>query len=408
MRRHLYRDFVIGLVYIVVLAALITVSIMFYNKDFTSTVDVTLETRSVGTSLQKGADVEVRGVVVGSVKGISSSGAGGRIELAIDPGQAKHLPENVTAQLLPKTLFGQRYVSLIIPERPSAAHLSSGDVITPDRTVASTELQDVFTHLLPVLQAVKPSELAATLDAVAESLRGEGASIGRTIETLANYLREFAPKVPTMVKDIQQFAEAAKTYTKAAPDLVRALRNFTVTNETLVKERAQFVDLLQNVTSSSNRLATFSETNSQNIITLSRDSLPTLRVVAKYSSEFPCLSRALVDFIPVMDSALGAGTNQPGLHVTLQVIPARARYFPGADQPRFDANGPPSCPQSSGSATGTALSRSAGIGTDNSPQENEVIAEMMAASTGTSPQDFPKWGSLLLGPALRGTEVSLR
>ena len=408
MRRHLYRDFVIGLVYIVVLAGLITVSIMFYNKDFTSTVDVTLETRSVGTSLQKGADVEVRGVVVGSVKGISSSGQGGRIDLAIDPGQAKNLPDNVTAQLLPKTLFGQRYVSLIIPERPSPAHLSNGDVITPDRTVASTELQDVFTHLLPVLQAVKPSELAATLDAVAESLRGEGASIGQTIETLSNYLREFAPKVPTMVKDIQQFAEAAKTYTEAAPDLVQALRNFTVTNQTLVKERAQFVHLLQNVTASSNRLATFSETNSQNIITLSRDSLPTLRVVAKYSSEFPCLSRALVDFIPVMDSALGAGTNQPGLHVTLQVIPGRARYFPGSNQPRFDANGPPSCPGASSSATGTGLSSTTGIGTDNSPQENEVIAEMMAASTGTSPQNFPKWGSLLLGPALRGTEVSLR
>jgi phospholipid/cholesterol/gamma-HCH transport system substrate-binding protein len=408
MRRHLYRDFLIGLVYILVLAGLITVSIMFYNKDFTTTVDVTLEISNVGTSLQKDADVEVRGVVVGSVKGISSTGQGGRIELAIDPGQAKNLPDNVTAQLLPKTLFGQRYVSLIIPQNPSPTHLSDGDVITPDRTIASTELQDVFTHLLPVLQAVKPSELAATLDAVAESLRGEGTSIGQTIETLSNYLREIAPKVPTMVKDIQEFGEAAKTYTQAAPDLVQALRNFTVTNQTLVHERAQFVDLLQNVTSSSNRLATFSETNSQNIITLARDSLPTLRVVAKYSSEFPCLSRALVDFIPVMDSALGAGTNQPGLHVTLQVIPARARYFPGTDQPRFDANGPPTCPQASGSSTGTALSRSAGIGTDNSPQENEVIAEMMAASTGTSPQNFPKWGSLLLGPALRGTEVSLR
>jgi phospholipid/cholesterol/gamma-HCH transport system substrate-binding protein len=408
MRQHLYRDFVIGLVYILVLAGLITVSIMFYNKDFTSTVDVTLETGNVGTSLQKGADVEVRGVVVGSVSGISSNGQGGQIKLALDPGQAKTLPSNVTAQLLPKTLFGQRYVSLVVPENASTSHLSNGDVITPDRTSTSTELQDVFTHLLPVLQAVKPSQLAATLAAVAESLRGEGASIGQTIHTLSNYLREFAPKVPTMVKDIQQFAQAARTYTEAAPDLVQALRNFTVTNQTLVKERAQFVDLLQTVTSSSNKLADFSETNSQNIITLARDSVPTLKVVAKYSSEFPCLSRALVDFIPVMDSALGAGTNQPGLHVTLQVIPARARYFPGTDQPRFDATGGPTCPQVSSSSTGTALSRSAGVGTENSPQENEVIAEMMAASTGTSPQDFPQWGSLLLGPALRGTEVSLR
>lgn len=408
MRRHLYRDFVIGLAYILVLAGLVTVSIMVYNKDFTTTVKVTLETGNVGTSLQKGADVEVRGVVVGSVSGISSTGQGGRIELALNPGQAKQLPSNVTAQLLPKTLFGQRYVSLVIPEHPSDTHLSNGDVIVPDRTVAATELQEVYTRLLPVLQAVKPSQLAATLDAVAESLRSEGASIGQTITTLSNYLHEFAPKVPQMVRDIQQFTQAAKTYTAAAPDLLQALRNFTVTNQTLVQERAQFVDLLHTVTSSSNRLADFSETNSQDIITLARDSLPTLRVVAKYSSEFPCLSRALVDFIPVMDSALGAGTNQPGLHVTLQVIPARPRYFPGTDTPRFNSTGGPSCPQVATSSTGTALSPSAGIGTDNSAQENEVIAEMMAASTGTSPKAFPQWGSLLLGPALRGTEVSLR
>jgi phospholipid/cholesterol/gamma-HCH transport system substrate-binding protein len=49
-----------------------------------------------------------------------------------------------------------------------------------------------------------------------------------------------------------------------------------------------------------------------------------------------------------------------------------------------------------------------GIGMQNSPQENEVIAELMAGSVGTTPQDFPHWGSLLLGPALRGTAVAIK
>jgi phospholipid/cholesterol/gamma-HCH transport system substrate-binding protein len=57
---------------------------------------------------------------------------------------------------------------------------------------------------------------------------------------------------------------------------------------------------------------------------------------------------------------------------------------------------------------GAVLSRGDGIGTDNSPQENQVIAELVAPSVGSSPATFPRWSSLLLGPALRGTSVTLK
>jgi phospholipid/cholesterol/gamma-HCH transport system substrate-binding protein len=79
----------------------------------------------------------------------------------------------------------------------------------------------------------------------------------------------------------------------------------------------------------------------------------------------------------------------------------------------MSASGPPRCPQVSvaaanSPAVGAALSRGAGIGTENSPQENQVIAELVAPSVGEQPSQFPKWGSLLLGPALRGARVSLK
>ncbi len=125
-------------------------------------------------------------------------------------------------------------------------------------------------------------------------------------------------------------------------------------------------------------------------------------MLARYSSEFPCLSRSLVDFIPVMDRALGAGTDEPGLHVTLQVVPRRQPVHRRRNA--VGRGGPPRCPQLSvaaanSPAVGAALARGAGIGTDNSPQENQVIAELVAPGTGRRPDQFPKWGSLLLGPA---------
>jgi phospholipid/cholesterol/gamma-HCH transport system substrate-binding protein len=91
-------------------------------------------------------------------------------------------------------------------------------------------------------------------------------------------------------------------------------------------------------------------------------------------------------------------------------VPARQPYASG---PSLDATGAPRCPQVSvaaanSPAVGAALSRGAGIGTENSPQENQVISELVAPGVGKRPSQFPKWGSLLLGPALRGTRVTLR
>jgi phospholipid/cholesterol/gamma-HCH transport system substrate-binding protein len=409
MTPHFARNFVIGLVYLVVIATLMTLAVLIYNQTFTSTVNVSLVTPTVGTSLEKGADVAVRGVVVGYVSSIGIDGNDAKVGIALQPAQAAHLPDNITAELLPKTLFGQRYVDLVMPARPSGRHLQNGDVIRPTG-VGPTEIQDVFARLLPVLQAVRPAQLAQMLGSIAASLRGEGANFGATIQTLSGYLRKFAPKVPAMLNDIRQFSQVASNYSSAAPDLLAALRNFTVSSRTLAQQRAQFVALLQSVTSASNRFTGFLEANAPDIITLSRSSLPSLRVLARYSPEFPCLSRTLTEFIPVMNSALGKGTNQPGLHVTMQVVPPRTPYQTGVDTPHYNGSGGPRCPQvvPGTATTTTSISSGAGIGTANSPQENEVIAELEASSAHMTPAAYPKWGSLLLGPTLRGTAVTVR
>ena len=41
---------------------------------------------------------------------------GATIELAIDPDHLDEIPADVSARLLPKTLFGERFVSLVPPE----------------------------------------------------------------------------------------------------------------------------------------------------------------------------------------------------------------------------------------------------------------------------------------------------
>jgi hypothetical protein len=47
------------------------------------------------------------------------------------------------------------------------------------------------------------------------------------------------------------------------------------------------------------------------------------------------------------------------------------------------------------------------MGVPNSPGEQQLVAELVSAQNGGSPQDVPQWGSVLVGPLYRGAEVTL-
>ncbi|HWH29088.1 MAG TPA: MlaD family protein, partial [Mycobacteriales bacterium] len=57
-----------GLAFLAVLVSLVATSIALYTKAFTDTVTVTLRADRVGNQLTEGADVKVRGLVVGEVR----------------------------------------------------------------------------------------------------------------------------------------------------------------------------------------------------------------------------------------------------------------------------------------------------------------------------------------------------
>src|SRR4051812_29278308 len=140
-----------------------------FNQQFTSTTPVSVHISRAGLQLLPGSDVKLRGIIVGSVKEISSDGNGADIKLNLQPGKAKVIPANVSARLVPKTIFGEKYVDLVLPPRPSG-ELTSGAVIPEDRTQPALEINTALDDLLPVLRAVKPAELNSTLTALAGAL----------------------------------------------------------------------------------------------------------------------------------------------------------------------------------------------------------------------------------------------
>jgi phospholipid/cholesterol/gamma-HCH transport system substrate-binding protein len=432
------RKRLLGLVFVVVLLGMAGLAVGQYAGAFDRSVPVTLEVDRVGTQLAERADVKIRGLKVGQVQSISTDASHATVQLSIDPDKAGLIPSNVQARLIPKTLFGERYVSLVPPPGPQAPPLAAGDVIPLDRSESAREVERLLDDLLPLLQAVQPQDLATTLGALSQALSGRGAELGQTLVHLQQLTGGLRPAIPDLQADITELADFARNANDAAPDLLNALEDFSVTSRTIVEQREQLHDLLTGLTSASDDLRGFLAANRKNLIALAATSRPTLESLARYSPEFPCLLGQLVGLVPRIDEAVGAGTSEPGLHVTLEIVNPQGKYIPNQDEPRYEDDRGPRCypilprggehrfedgtaqdreapegtpqgdPGDSGVETfGTAPASYTDMGVPNSPGEQQVVAELIAAQDGTSPDAVPAWSTMLVGPLYRGTEVSL-
>jgi virulence factor Mce-like protein len=436
------RRRLLGVAFLAVMALLIGLSVKVYQQAFTPVVAITLRTDHVGNQLQQASDVKVRGLIVGQVKRVTSRGDYAEVELALQPDKMGYIPSNVTARLLPKTLFGERYVSLVLPSQASSQRLGAGAVISQDHTTTAMELERVFTDLMPLLQAVQPQKLASTLNALSGALVGRGKPLGDTLVRLNHYVEQLNPSLPNFNADVKALPDFANTYSTAAPDLIQALSDLTTTSKTLVDTRSTLSTLYGSVTQASNDLTSFLQANQSNLIQLSASSRPVLDLLAKYSPEYPCFLKNLSDFNTRISQAFGVGTNQPGLHVTLKVTQNRGKYVPNQDNPAYsDARGPrcydtskpglfPQYPADgpvkdgttsppphgpgavstlpvTGASSTSPQAASRDLGLPNSPQEGDFIASLISVTTGVSAKDVPQWSSLLMGPVLRGAEVTV-
>ncbi|MEQ0564571.1 MCE family protein [Amycolatopsis sp. NEAU-NG30] len=440
MRRELWQRLryqVLGLAFLLVAAVFVAFTLAVYNKAFTPVTLVKLETDRVGSQLRTGGDVKVRGMLVGEVRSVQAKGDHAELELALDPDKTSVIPKNVSARLLPKTLFGERYVALQLPEKKERP-IEAGDVIPQDRSSAAIELQKVLDDVMPLLQAVQPEKLSSTLTAVATALDGRGKQLGQTLAQLSDYLGKLNPSLPDVKADITGLANVANTYTQAAPDLLQALSDLTTTSRTIVDQRARLSDLYATVAAASIDLTNFLQVNKDNLIRLTTAVQPTLDVLAKYAPEYPCLLRQLAESVPRAELAFGKGTAHPEVsRVTIEFAASRGKYLPGVDEPKYeDKRGPrcypsvphpgvwPQYPPDGAIKDGSSkppppkyppeeLPAGGGaVGGDGtivgSAYEKDLIDLLASPALGTSPGDVPGWAGLLVGPLYRGAEVELK
>lgn len=462
----------LGVGFIALVIGGIALSIASFNHAFDDYTVVRLETDKVGNQLGLKADVKARGVIIGNVRKITPTEDGAELELTLDPEKAAEIPKDVSARILPKTLFGERFVSLQFPSTSAGEKIADGDVIPQDRSEAAMELGQAFERMLPVLRAVQPQKLNSTLTALAGALEGRGEELGKTLKDFGAYFGELNPHLPDLRRQFVELAEFSDNFADAVPDLVQTLDNFKTPSRLVVDKQQELQTVYSTVSAASGDLESFLAANKQNIIALGKSSRPTLELLAMYSDEFPCVVTQMATNLDRIDKAMGKGTEHPGLRAEVVITPNRGKYIAGQDEPQFNGfdkrlgyrgpycvraeklpyplpypyppiaiddgseHPPPARSELDGKpypcdaidtfgrptpagirdncAPGTATGGSgggsalSGQSVANSPGEFSVLSELLALQTGMEAADMPGWTGLLVGPLYRGAEVTIR
>ena len=372
-----------------------------YNKDVHQHVDVTLRHRrrrhrAAGRLRRQGPRHRHR---VGHRRSPATAPARA-CTCDLDPDKAAKLPANVTGRAAAQDAVRRALRRPRAAGRRRAARTcKSGDTIQPGHLGRADELEQVFADLLPVLQAVQPAKLADRRSArIAASLHGRGRNIGQTIDELVGLPEEVrAEGAGSSAHDLDKFGAVAQhLHDRRARPRVSALRDFAASQP---DARAGARTVHRAVRTASPTRPTGSaefvgDATRRQLIALSRRQPADAAACSRSTrSEFPCLSRGAGRLHPGRGQGARRGHQRAGpARERCRSCPRAGPYTTGADASNAERR--PELPAASRHGRPAPRSRRAGcdgrphrrrpatgIGPRhaNSPQENEVIAELMAA-----------------------------
>lgn len=423
---------VFGVAFLALLLLAVWFTYAVFNKSFSEYDEVTLRASKTGLQLPDRADVKLRGVIVGEVVDSRTSADGVTLTLGLYPSRREAVPAGVTAEIIPKTLFGEKYVSLLVPEGASDEPIRPGDVI--EEAAHAIEVERVLNDIYPFLRAVQPAELNYTLTALATALEGRGEAIGENFATLNDYLKRTNPQIPALVEDLRLLAEVSDVYRAAIPDAARLLRNSVTSGNTFIEKEQKIQALFADVAAFSSTSKDFLEANGDNIIRLGQLGARQLPLYAKYAPEYPCLFYGIVKAAPRQAETFRGYT----LHINLETLPKQPRGYGVQDDAVYaDKRGPideeqcwkgyreeawnqnnlpprslvPDINDGVDEPTGkgrTAPSVDVSSGFAGTTAERDVVNSVAAPVLGVPVDSVPDVASLLFGPLARGMEVELR
>lgn len=325
---------------------------------------ITARVTNAGGSLSNGADVKMRGLIIGRVTGVtrdsspacvdangsaaaaavdaSSIGTiGGQkvplnmacvdVKIAMNPGMLGKIPANVVARILPATVFGTSYVDLTT-HGASQGTLRAGAVVSADTTQPTLELQKALDDIDRLVNVINPAKLDATLTSAAQALGGRGSEIGSLIKGLNELFTRFTPKMPLLRNDIAELAVNLGVLQKAAPALLDGLGDSLGTLQAIATQQASLATLLTGGRALADQGTTFLSGISKNLTSFVNSAAVIVNTYDLYRTQgFSDAFAALQRIAPRIASVLQKRFS----HQDIVIQSSTPKYYTAADCPTF-------------------------------------------------------------------------
>lgn len=309
----------------------IVVTSALFSGSFKSYVAVTVVSDRAGLVMDRGGKVKMRGVQVGRVSEITAGKDHVILKLAIYPDQVTYIPANVRARIRATTLFSAKYVDLVYPRDPSRQRLAAGTVLTAENV--GTEVNTMFANLVKVLNQIDPAKLQGVLSALAQGLRGRGATVGQGISDANQVLLAINPRAETIRADTQAVKNFSDTYGAAAQDILKVLDAASVTSATIANDSQALDSLLAEMIGLSRSGIELVGANKDRLIKAVNLLDPTTSLLMKYNGALTCM---LVGAKITLDTGYQDATG--GANGYSLIIDSTPLF--GADQYRYPQNLP--------------------------------------------------------------------
>lgn len=267
------------------------------------TYPVTVSFDRAGQLLETGGDVKLRGVLVGTISGVTLT-ADGRALITLAMYPAQRVPHNVTASIRGKTLFGEKFIELR-DAGPTEGVLRAGDEIT--ETVEPFELESVLEAALPLLDAVSPGDLGGALAALAEGLAGQEEEARRAIDNGLVALRSLNAHGSDLDRLLAGLDETSGALGRAAPDFVDALGDLDAFNRTVIANAGDVRGALAGAPTWLDALARIVEARYPDLVDLSLRGADILDLVVVHKDALPGTVTALRNFTQAWVETLSVG-----------------------------------------------------------------------------------------------------
>ena len=328
-----------GLVCVVAIAAIIAAAVVSFNGGLSQGMRVTVMTPRAGLVMNPDAKVKLLGVQVGKVESIEQQPDGqAALHLSIDSSKRELIPDNVLVDIASTTVFGAKFVQLILPQQPSADSIRPGQVLAAERV--TVEINTVFEQLTSVLGQIEPIKLNEALGAISRAISGRGKRIGQSLKDLDSFLATLDPAMPAFSHDLAAVPGVLNTYADTAPDLLRTATNATKLSATLVDRQQDLDALLVSAIGLGDIGNQFLATNGTPLQNVMRLLVPTSSLLDQYA---PALNCGLLGMLDLANVTEAFPTNAAGIQVSVNFAMGHDRYRYPSDLPKVAATGGPRC-----------------------------------------------------------------